>query len=72
MNRLISFLLLWCSVSFAGILPEPQSVEYGPVIRLQPERIRVTAPDVPAAVFWRSEAGSCIEMRDGEFRKLYT
>lgn len=49
MNRLISFLLLWCSVSFAGILPEPQSVEYGPVIRLQPERIRVTAPDVPAA-----------------------
>ena len=48
-KNLFLFLIILCGVSFGGILPEPRSIEYGEVIRLRPEQIRVTAPDLPAA-----------------------
>ncbi len=40
---------MMCMSVCGGVIPEPQSLEYGPVIRVRKERIRITAPEVPAA-----------------------
>ncbi len=48
MKKIILSLLV-CGTLAGGVIPEPQSIEYGPIIRVKADQIKVTAPDHPAA-----------------------
>lgn len=49
MKHLILLLSILCAPAFGEIIPTPQSVKYGPVVKVRADRVKVTAPGIPAA-----------------------
>jgi len=49
MKKKFFALVLLCGALSAGVIPEPQSIQYGPVVRVRADRVNVQAPDIPAA-----------------------
>lgn len=49
MIKKIFALFLLCGALSGEVIPEPQSIQYGPVVRVRADRVEVKAPDIPAA-----------------------